>query len=63
MKNTKLKFFVDTTVAISTLTGRNDKSWLLFESGRRGVVSLFINMFVVKEIRRTMKELQISQEK
>ncbi len=63
MKSTKLKFFIDTTVAVSALTGRNDEAWVLFESGRRGLVSLFVNMFVVKEIRRTLKEFQISQEK
>ncbi|HEY9204457.1 MAG TPA: PIN domain-containing protein [Candidatus Methanoperedens sp.] len=63
MKSTKLKFFIDTTVAVSALTGRNDEAWVLFESGRRGLVSLFVNIFVVKEIRRTLKEFQISQEK
>ncbi len=34
MKNTGLKFFVDTTVAVSALTGRNDDAWVLLESGR-----------------------------
>ncbi|NJD77036.1 MAG: hypothetical protein FIB08_08065 [Candidatus Methanoperedens sp.] len=63
MKSTKLKFFIDTTVAVSALAGRNEEAWVLFESGRRGLVSLFVNMFVLKEIRRTLKELQISQEK
>lgn len=63
MKNTGLKFFVDTTVAVSALTGRNDEAWALLESGRRGLVLLFVNEFVIKEIRRTLREFRISQEK
>lgn len=63
MKNTRLKFFVDTTVAVSALTGRNNEAWVLLESGRRGLVLLFVNEFVIKEIRRTLKEFRISQEK
>ncbi len=43
MKNTRLKFFIDTTVAISALTGRNTDAWILLESGKREVVSLFVN--------------------
>ncbi|MBU4374212.1 MAG: PIN domain-containing protein [Euryarchaeota archaeon] len=62
MKNTRLKFFIDTTVAISALTGRNTDAWILLESGKREVVSLFVNEFVIKEMRRTLDELQISQE-
>jgi predicted nucleic acid-binding protein len=63
MKNTELKFFIDTTVAVSALTGRNKEAWILLESGKKRVVSLFINEFVIKEIRRTLKELDFSQEK
>lgn len=63
MKNTKLRFFVDTTVAVSALTGRNDDSWTLLESGRRGLILLFVNEFILKEIRWTLKEFRISQEK
>ena len=63
MKNTILRFFVDTTVAVSALTGRNDEAWVLLESGRRRLVLLFVNEFVIKEIRWTLKEFRISQEK
>ena len=63
MKNTGLKFFIDTTVAISALTGRNKDAWILLESGKKKVVFLFVNDFVIKEIRRTLKELDFSQEK
>lgn len=63
MKNTEPKFFIDTTVAVSALTGRNKDAWILLESGKKRVVSLFVNDFVVKEIRRTLKELDFSQEK
>ncbi|VVB92199.1 Uncharacterised protein [uncultured archaeon] len=63
MKNTILRFFVDTTVAVSALTGRNDEAWVLLESERRGLVLLFVNDFVIKEIRRTLKEFRISQER
>ncbi len=63
MKNTELKFFIDTTVVVSALTGRNKDAWILLESGKRGFVSLFVNEFVIKEIRRTLKELGFSQEK
>lgn len=62
MKNTKLRFFIDTTVAVSAATGRNKDAWVLLESGRRKLISLFVNEFVIKEIRRTLKTLQISQE-
>lgn len=62
MKNTRLKFFIDTTVAISALTGRNTDAWILLESGKRELVSLFVNEFVIKEMRRALYELQISQE-
>ncbi len=62
MTNTKLRFFIDTTVAVSAVTGRNTEAWVLLESGRRKLVSLFVNEFVIKEIRRTLKTLQISQE-
>ena len=60
---TILRCFVDTTVAVSALTGRNDEAWVLLESGRRGIVLLFVNEFVIKEIQRTLKEFRISQEK
>ena len=63
MKNTILRFFVDTTVAVSALTGRNEEAWVLLESGRRRLVLLFVNEFVIKEIRWTLKEFRISQEK
>ncbi len=63
MKNTGLKFFIDTTVAVSALTGRNKDAWILLESGKKGLVSLFVNEFVIKEIRRALKELGFSQEK
>lgn len=62
MKNTELRFFIDTTVAVSAVTGRNTEAWVLLESGRRKLASLFVNEFVIKEIRRTLKTLQISQE-
>src|SRR3970040_2271745 len=48
---------------VSALTGRNDEAWVLLESGRRGLVLLFTNEFVIKEIRRTLREFRISQEK
>ena len=35
----------------------------LLESGRRGFVSLFVNEFVIKEVRWTLKQLGFSQEK
>ena len=63
MKTTKHRFFVDTTVVVSALTGRNDDAWTLLESGRRGLISLFVNEFIIKEIRWTLKEFSISQEK
>ncbi len=63
MKNTGLRFFINTTVAISALTGRNRDAWILLESGKKGVVPLFLNEFVIKEIRRTLKELGFSQER
>ncbi len=63
MKSTKLKFFIDTTVAVSALTGRNKDAWILLESGKRRLVLLFVNEFVIKEIRRALKELGFSQEK
>ncbi len=62
MKNTELKFFIDTTVAVSAVTGRNTDAWVLLESGRRKVLSLYVNDFVIKETRRTLKVLHISQE-
>jgi predicted nucleic acid-binding protein len=62
MKNTKLKFFTDTTVAISAITGRNKDAWILLECGKKGLISLFLNEFVIKEIRRTLKEFDFSQE-
>lgn len=62
MKNTRLKFFIDTTVTISALTGRNADAWILLESGKKEVVSLFVNEFVIKEMRRVLDELLISQE-
>lgn len=62
MKNTKINFFIDTTVAISAITGRNKDAWILLESGKKRLVSLFVNEFVVKEIRRTLKEFDFSQE-
>ncbi len=55
MKNIELKFFIDTTVAVSAVTGRNTDAWVLLESGRKKVVSLYVNEFVIKEIRRTLK--------
>ncbi len=63
MKNMELKFFIDTTVAVSAETGRNKDAWILLECGRRKLISLFINEFIIKEIRWTLKELRISQEK
>lgn len=63
MKNTGLKFFIDTTVAISAETGRNKDAWLLLESGRRGFVALFVNEFVIKEVRWALKNIGFSQEK
>ena len=63
MKNTELKFFIDTTVTVSALTGRNKDAWILLESGKKRVVSLFVNDFVIKEIRRALKELDFPQEK
>ncbi len=63
MKNTELKFFIDTTVAISAITGRNKNAWILLESGKKRLISLFVNEFVIKEIRRTLKEFDFSQEK
>ena len=43
MKNTELKFFIDTTVTVSALTGRNKEAWILLESGKKGLVSLLVN--------------------
>ena len=63
MKNIELKFFIDTTVVVSAITGRNTKAWVLLESGRRKVISLYVNEFIIKETRRTLKVLQISPEK
>jgi len=63
MKNTELKFFIDTTVAISAITGRNKDAWILLESGKKRLISLSVNEFVIKEIRRTLKEFDFSQEK
>jgi predicted nucleic acid-binding protein len=63
MKNTELKFFIDTTVAISAITGRNKNAWILLESGKKRLISLFVNEFVIKEIRRTLNEFEFSQEK
>jgi predicted nucleic acid-binding protein len=63
MKNTELKFFIDTTVAVSAETGRNKDSWILLESGRKKLISLFVNEFVIKETRWALKELGFSQEK
>jgi predicted nucleic acid-binding protein len=63
MKNTKLNFFIDTTVAISAITGRNKDAWILLESGKKRLVFLFVNEFVIKEIRRTLIEFDFSQEK
>ena len=62
MKNIELKFFIDTTVVVSAITGRNKDAWVLLESGRKKVVSLFVNDFIVKETRRTLKMLHFSQE-
>lgn len=62
MKNIELKFFIDTTVAVSAVTGRNTDAWVLLDSGRRKVVSLLVNDFIIKETRRTLKVLHISQE-
>ncbi len=62
MKNTELKFFIDTSAAVSAITGRNKEAWILLESGKKGLILLFVNDFVVKEIRRTLKELDFSQE-
>lgn len=62
MKNIELKFFIDTTVAVSAVTGRNTDAWVLLESGRRKVVSLFVNDFIVKETRRTLKVMHFSEE-
>jgi predicted nucleic acid-binding protein len=63
MKNTKLNFFIDTTVAISAITGRNKDAWILLESGKKRLVLLFVNEFVIKEIRRTLIEFDFSQER
>ncbi len=63
MKNTELKFFIDTTVAISAITGRNKEAWILLESGKKKVILLFVNEFVIKEIRRTLKEFNFSHER
>lgn len=63
MKNIELKFFLDTTVVVSAVTGRNTEAWVLLESGRKKVISLYVNEFIIKETRRTLKVLQISQEK
>jgi predicted nucleic acid-binding protein len=63
MKNTKLNFFIDTTVAISAITGRNKDAWILLESGKKKLVSLFVNEFVIIEIRRTLIEFDFSQER
>ena len=49
MKNKELKFFIDTTVAISAITGRNKDAWILLESGKKRLISLFVNEFVIKE--------------
>ena len=62
MKNTELKFFIDTTVTISAITGRNKDAWILLESGKKSLISLFVNEFVIKEIRRTLREFDFSQE-
>jgi predicted nucleic acid-binding protein len=62
MKNIELKFFIDTTVIVSAVTGRNTDAWVLLESGRRKVILLFVNDFIIKEIRRTLKVLHFSQE-
>jgi len=62
MKNIELKFFIDTTVAVSAVTGRNTEAWVLLESGKKKVIFLYVNEFVIKEIRRTLQILQISQE-
>jgi predicted nucleic acid-binding protein len=63
MKSTELKFFIDTTVAVSAITGRNKDAWILLESGRKRLISLFVNEFVIKEIRRALKEFDFSSEK
>ena len=63
MKNIEIKFFIDTTVAISAITGRNKDAWILLESGKKRLISLFVNEFVIKEIGRTLKEFDFSQEK
>jgi len=63
MKNTKLNLFIDTTVVISAITGRNKDAWVLLESGKKRLILLIINEFVIKEIRRTLKEFDFSQEK
>ncbi|VVB85990.1 Uncharacterised protein [uncultured archaeon] len=62
MKSIELKFFIDTTVAVSAITGRNTDAWVLLESGKRKVVSLYVNDFVIKETRWTLEVLDISQE-
>lgn len=62
MKNTELKFFIDTTVAVSALTGRNKDAWILLESGKKRLVSLFVNEFVIKEIRRALIEFDFTPE-
>ncbi len=62
MKNTEPRFFIDTTVAISAITGRNKDAWILLESGKKGLISLSVNDFVIKEIRRVLKEFNFSQE-
>ncbi len=63
MKNTEIKYFIDTNVAVSALTGRNKDAWILLESGKKRLILLFVNEFVIKEIRRTLKEFNFSQEK
>ncbi len=41
---------------------RNTDAWVLLESGRKKVISLYVNDFIIKEIRRTLRTLHISQE-
>ena len=62
MKNTELKFFIDTTVTVSALTGRNKDAWILLESGKKRLISLFVNEFVIKEIRRALIEFDFTPE-
>src|SRR4030042_1966895 len=50
-------------LAISASTGRNKDAWILLESGNKRLISLFVNEFVIKEIRRTLKEFDFSPEK